>query len=133
MPWDSSVSGGFTTGRPWLPLGADHEEVNVAVLEKEETSILHLYRKLIELRRRRPTLVSGKMQLVSADNGVLRYERKGKQDRILVLLNMTANSVRTSVERGSILACTGFDREGQQVNGIVEMDAAEGVVIELDS
>ena len=77
MPWDGSGSAGFTTGRPWLPLGADHEEVNVAALELDGASILHLYRKLIDLRRSRPTLVSGRMQFVSADRGVLRYERRG--------------------------------------------------------
>jgi hypothetical protein len=40
MP-DGSASAGFTTGRPWLRLGADHEEVNVAALEQDEASILH--------------------------------------------------------------------------------------------
>jgi alpha-glucosidase len=133
MPWDGSAFGGFTTGRPWLPLGADHEQVNVAVLEQDSASILHLYRKLIDLRRNRPALVFGEMQLVSADNGVLRFERRGEKDRILVLLNMSANSVRTSVEDGTILASTGFDRDREQVNGVVEMTAAEGIVIELDS
>jgi alpha-glucosidase len=133
MPWDGSASAGFTKGRPWLPLGADHEEVNVAALEQDGTSILHLYRKLIDLRRRRPTLVSGRMKFISADRGALRYERRGDEDRILVLLNMSADSVRTTVEGGTILASTDFDRGGQRVNGVVEMKAAEGMVIGLDS
>ena len=132
MPWDGSASAGFTMGRPWLPLGADHKEVSVATLEKEETSILHLYRKLIDLRRSRPSLVSGRMQSISTDSGVLRYERRGHADRILVLLNMSANSVRMTVESGTILASTSFDRDGQKVNGTIEMNAAEGIVIDLD-
>ena len=119
-------------GRPWLPLGADHNEVNVATLEKEQTSILHLYQKLIDLRRSRPSLVSGRMQSISTDSGVLRYERRGHADRILVLLNMSANSVRMTVESGTILASTSFDRDGQKVNGTIEMNAAEGIVIDLD-
>jgi alpha-glucosidase len=133
MPWDGSASAGFTMGRPWLPLGADYKRGNVATLEKEETSILHLYRKLIDLRRSRPSLVSGRMQSISADSGVLRYERRGHADRILVLLNMSANSVRMSVESGTVLASTSFDRDGQRVNGAIEMNAAEGIVIDLDS
>jgi alpha-glucosidase len=133
MPWDGSASAGFTTGRPWLRLGADHEEVNVAALEQDAASILHFYRRLIELRRSRPTLVSGGMQFVRADGGVLRYERRGVEDRILVLLNMSTDSVQMTTESGTILASTEFDRDGQRVNGMVEMKAAEGLVIDLDS
>jgi alpha-glucosidase len=133
MPWDGSASAGFTTGRPWLPLGTDHQEVNVTALERDAASILHFYRKLIDLRRRRPTLVSGRMQSVSADNGVLRYERRRNEDRILVLLNMTADSVRMNSQSGTILASTDFSREGERVAGTVEMEAAEGMVIGLDA
>jgi hypothetical protein len=73
------------------------------------------------------------MQFVGADKGVLRYERRGDDDRILVLLNMSADSVGMTTENGTILASTDFDRNGQKVNGKVEMKAAEGMVIDLDS
>jgi len=73
------------------------------------------------------------MQSVSADTGVLRYERRGDHDRILVLLNLSGDSVRMTVESGTILASTEFDRDGQQVNGVVELKAAEGMIIDLDS
>jgi alpha-glucosidase len=132
MPWEGSASGGFTIGRPWLPLGTDYEEVNVAALEQNETSILHLYRKLIGLRRSRRTLVDGKMQSVSADGNVLRYGRVGDEDRILILLNMGMEPIRMTIESGTILASTYFDREGQNINGTVDMKAAEGLVIDLD-
>jgi alpha-glucosidase len=132
MPWDGSASAGFTTGRPWLPIGADHEDVNVAALEQDSGSILQLYRTLINLRRSRPTLVSGKMQSVIADRSVLRYERRGDWDRVLVLLNMGTDSVPMTIESGTILASTDFDRNGQNVSGTVELKAAEGIVIDLD-
>jgi alpha-glucosidase len=132
MQWDGSASAGFTIGRPWLRLGADHEEVNVAALERDPASILHLYRKLIGQRRSRSTLVSGRMQFVSADRGVLRYERRGEGDRILMLLNMSMDPVQMTTESGTILVSTYFDRDGQNVNGVVDMNAAEGLVINLD-
>ena len=74
MPWNDSPSAGFTTGTPWLPLG-DNAASTVAALEHDPRSILMLYRRLIDLRRARPTLISGKLQGVLAENGVLRYER----------------------------------------------------------
>jgi alpha-glucosidase len=95
-------------------------------------SILHLYRKLIGLRRSRPTLVSGRMHFVSADRGVLRYERRGEEDRILMLLNMSMDPVRITTESGTILASTYFDRDGQKVNDVADMKTAEGLVIDLD-
>jgi hypothetical protein len=64
---------------------------------------------------------------------VLRYERRGDKDRILVLLNMGTDSVRMTTESGTILASTDFDLDRQRVNGTVEMKAAEGMVIDLDS
>jgi hypothetical protein len=73
------------------------------------------------------------MLSIRGDGGVLRYERSGDDDRILVLLNLSADSVRMTVENGTILASTGFDRDGQQVNGAVELKAAEGIVIDLHS
>jgi alpha-glucosidase len=132
MQWDSSASAGFTTGRPWLPIGTDYAEVNVVALEQHEASILHLYRKLIDLRRRRRTLIDGRMQSVSADKSVLRYERRGEGDRILMLLNMCMDPVRITIESGTILASTYFNRDGQKVSGVVEMKAAEGLVIDMD-
>src|SRR5207248_7411935 len=71
MPWDGSASAGFTTGRPWLPLGPDYKELNVAALEQDSASILHLYRRLIDLRRSRPTLVRGSMWSIEDHYGVL--------------------------------------------------------------
>ena len=50
MPWDGSPLAGFTTGKPWLPLGPDHASANVAAMSKSPDSILNLYRRLIELR-----------------------------------------------------------------------------------
>ena len=38
-----------------------------------------------------------------------------------------------TVKNGTILASTNFGRDGQRVNGIVEMKAAEGIVVDLDS
>ena len=67
MPWDGSLLAGFTSGKPWLLLGADHTLVNVAAQEQDESSLLHLYRRLLAFRRIHPVLVSGDMLSVAAD------------------------------------------------------------------
>jgi glycosidase len=70
MPWDSSPLVGYTTSRPWLPLGQDHASLNVVNLEQDPESILHLYRALITLRKSHPVLVTGELHSIAAANGL---------------------------------------------------------------
>ena len=122
MPWDGSHSAGFTNGSPWLPLGDEPANINVEALQKDESSILHLYRRLINLRRMHPTLVSGKLQSLAVESEVLRFHRVGEQDRILVLLNMGHLPMQVEAEPGSVLASTCLDREGKKVSGTVALE-----------
>ncbi len=132
MPWDGSPSGGFTTGFPWLPLGDEHEIVNVEALERDDYSILRLYRNLIQLRQTHATLVRGQLRDVTAANHVLRFERTGKENRFLVVLNMATEPVQIEVTAGIVLSSTHLDREGKSVRGMVDLRGAEGMVVELD-
>jgi alpha-glucosidase len=131
MPWSGSPSGGFTSGFPWLPLGDEHEIVNVAILEQDKSSILQLYRKLIQLRRSHPTLVNGTLDGVSAENNVLRYLRSGDEEHIVVMLNMGMDTVRTEIQIGAVLASTQLDRDREQVSGSIDLRAGEGLVVGL--
>jgi alpha-glucosidase len=133
MLWDDSPSAGFTSGWPWLPVGDEHEIVNVAAQEGDDSSILQLYRKLIQLRRTNPTLVSGKLDNVEAKDKVLRYQRSGDGHRILIFLNMGSEPAQINVERGTILISSLLDRQGQSVSGQLDIRAAEGLVISLFS
>src|ERR1700688_4006859 len=75
MQWDSSRLAGFTTGTPWLRLGADHATVNVATLSGQSESVLSLYRTLIALRNGNAALNSGPIEGVASNGGILSYER----------------------------------------------------------
>jgi alpha-glucosidase len=132
MPWDNSHLAGFTKGSPWLPLGDEHSNINVEALQKDRSSILCLYRRLIGLRRKHPTLIRGSLQALAVESEVLRFQRVEEQDRILVLLNMGHVPMQVEIEPGCVLASTFFDREGKRVSGTVALEGAEGVVISLD-
>jgi alpha-glucosidase len=131
MLWDASPSAGFTTGSPWLPLGDNHAAINVESLKRDQTSILHLYRRLINLRRTCPTLVDGKLQFVMADQRLLSFQRVGEKERFLVLLNLGYDSVRIQLEDGTVLISTSLDRVAQSVHGSLDLRAAEGIVLRL--
>ena len=130
MPWDSSPLAGFTTGRPWLPLGDDHASLNVAKLDDAE-SILHLYRTLIALRKSHPVLVTGELRSVAAINNVLSYERHGEGERLRILLNLgdAPTSLESSI--GEILAATSPHCLSEQPNKLMQLGAAAGVIVRL--
>jgi alpha-glucosidase len=81
MRWDDTAQGGFTTGEPWLPLG-DGRQRNVAAERRDAASLLHLYRRLIGLRRE----LGDGFRLLDPSPGVLAYERGGH----VVAINTTA-------------------------------------------
>jgi alpha-glucosidase len=129
MPWDGTPLAGFTTGRPWLPFGADQSVVNVATLEQDDRSLLNLYRELIALRRTNPIMVTGSLQAVSAENSVLRYERVGSEGRMLVLLNLSNDPVQTWTESGTIVLSTCQRRGGEKVHHVLALHASQGLII----
>ena len=133
MQWDSSPGAGFTAAIPWLPLAPDFVRDNVVALLTDHTSLLHLYRKLIALRRSLSPLVSGELRGLSAETSLLRYERVNSSERLLVLLNLGFDPVETRLHGGTVLLSTGSDRDGQRVNDVVTVRGAEGLVIFLDS
>jgi glycosidase len=95
MQWDPS--GGFTTGRPWLPYGAELERRNVAVQAGDPGSLLTLYRRLIRLRRDSVALRRGAYRTLEAPDGVYAYRREHDAEHVLVALNFTGaeREVRT--------------------------------------
>ena len=66
MQWDATLLAGFTTRRPWLPIAPEHEAVNVEAEDRDDRSLLNLYRALIATRRNHPVLVDGGMQRIDA-------------------------------------------------------------------
>ncbi|HEX4309098.1 MAG TPA: alpha-amylase family glycosyl hydrolase [Acidobacteriaceae bacterium] len=128
MPWDDSPGAGFTGARPWLPIG---QQVSVAEQHADPTSMLHLYRRLIELRRSHPLLVNGAVRNVTTDTHVLRYERAAGEQSILVLLNFGSTSVTVPVGNGTILVSTCLEREGETVRDAVALCGAEGLIMDL--
>ena len=70
MQWDATPSGGFTSGRPWLP-PVDSAERNVEAQRDDPASLLHLYRLLIEARK----VLGEGFQLLKGFEGIVAFER----------------------------------------------------------
>jgi alpha-glucosidase len=129
MPWDDSPQGGFTEAQPWLPLGKDHDKINVASLSGQPDSILNLYRRLIRLRRENEALISGRIESLTAEGPLLRFHRTDGTKRFVILLNLSHELQETAFERGQIVISTFLDREKELINGNVLLRPDEGLVI----
>ena len=96
MPWaPPSTAGpgaGFSTSTPWLPIGANAEHLNVASQLEDQSSMLTLYRKLLRLRRTRPSLQAGSLVFLDMPRDILAYLRTKDGERSLVVLNFAART-----------------------------------------
>ena len=130
MPWDSSPYAGFSTAEPWLPLNEDWPTRNVAAQEKQPQSMLNLHRRLLALRREHSALSVGDIEVLPSEDEVLQYERRHESERLLVVLNLGAQSrsviLPDGSKAGAMLIST---REARAFDGRLLPD--EGLVLQL--
>jgi alpha-glucosidase len=133
MQWDATDNSGFSTARPWLPLADDFSHENVANLEADTGSILHLYKALIDLRKKVPQLQSGDYVPIAADGNLLLYRRQGEGKSIAVALNLGSEPISIASRSvdliGEILLSTSLDRRGETIDGTLDLRSNEGVII----
>jgi alpha-glucosidase len=89
MPWQAGAhAGGFTTGRPWLPVAPAHRALAVDVQEADPGSTLHLTRRLLALRRQHAALRLGDLATLHADEHVWVLRRRHGTDTVWVAFNL---------------------------------------------
>jgi alpha-glucosidase len=134
MPWNVSTNAGFSDAMPWLPLNGDHDTRNVARQRDDESSILSLYRALLDLRRAASALSSGDYGLIAHQGDVLMYERISGSEIYLVALNMSGDETTVSLPRaGRVVLSTQLDRVEQFQVRLLTLRPDEGVVLKLSA
>ncbi len=89
MQWDDGPMAGFTSGTTsWLGINPNYPMINVARQIKDPDSILHFYRKMIQLRKQEPCFVYGTYRLhLPDDPHFIVYTRSLGGKKALVLCN----------------------------------------------
>jgi glycosidase len=88
MSWTGDAQGaGFTTGRPYRVLAANAGAMNVRAAERDPSSLLNAYRRLIQLRRSRPSIEQGRVVQSVAQGSVLWTLREHRGEMSLVAYN----------------------------------------------
>lgn len=92
--WDSTQQTGFTTGTPWIQINKNHTYLNKAAEDRDSSSVLNYFRKMVAFRKSHPILVYGKYQLLEKTNPDLYiYTRELNGKKILVILNFRSHNI----------------------------------------
>src|SRR3954454_18867559 len=95
-------------------------------------SLLWLYRRLLQLRRREPALTAGEQIPVRSRNDILAYRRKLASDELFVALNTVHQPRRLNLQApGKVLMSTHPGRETIEVQDCLTLGPDEGVIIKI--
>lgn len=88
MCWDAGKNGGFTTGKPWLPLYSEYENRNVAKMSQDPGSLWSFYRDIIHFRKKSKALKEGTITTgIDTEEKVFYYTRTKGKEKYHVIMN----------------------------------------------
>lgn len=95
MQWSDENNAGFTEGTPWIEVEKNYDRINAADQEKDATSILSFYKKLIAFRKQQPVISEGEVRFLrNLPDAVLGYERSLHDQKLIVLCNFKEEEVQ---------------------------------------
>ncbi len=136
MQWDDTEYAGFSRRKTWLPVAKNYKLNNVARQTEDRYSLLWLYRRLIVLRQKEPSLTIGSYRSLHHDNQALAFIRRHHEnDCFLIILNLSHRPCCFESKQlhlqGIIEVATDPDLEGIEVENSINLYGDEGVVIRL--
>jgi glycosidase len=117
MQWDGGDNAGFCDGRadPWLPVHENYRAVNVQTEMADDESILHIYRKMLHIRKGSVALQEGTLEVIEGPDvakDLLAYRRESGEETVLVLINFGKKPVAFHNRSAciNVLLTVGMDR-----------------------
>jgi oligo-1,6-glucosidase len=111
--WDDSANAGFSMGKPWMRVHDDFKTINAAQQEKDETSVLAFYKRMLKLRKEhRDVFVYGTFELRDVENPDTFVYVKRYEDKVaLVALNFTTEAQPLPDTKGLKLLVSSYAKE----------------------
>lgn len=108
VQWTEGPNAGFTSGRPWLPVNANHVTINADAARADAGSVFHHYRRLIGLRHDHEVVREGRFELLLPDHEQIFAYTRTLGDQVLVTVaNMSSHEVR--LQPGDVPDVTGAE------------------------
>ena len=93
IPWDEGEApNGFTTGKPWLPIKANHSLLNVAAQNADPASSLAFYRTILAWRRNQDVLLDGDIEFYKTAEPILAFRRVSDSGTLICVFNLSAEA-----------------------------------------
>jgi alpha-glucosidase len=131
LPWRDGPGAGFTTGRPWLPLGPEAGRRSIARQDGDPGSMLALTRALLALRRREPAFRVGAQTMLDVGPDAVAYGRTWNGRQWIVAFNPSAaRAAPLARPLGGPLALSlrDLNAAGRETR-MVELPPGEGVIL----
>ncbi len=121
MPWEAgAVNAGFSVAKPWLPIPDEHRIRAVDVQNDSNESVLAVYRAVLALRRRHPSLATGSIRFLDAEGDVLAFVREAEGEALLCVFNFTGGDAVWPLPGGfeiaEVLDSVGVEAVGFETN-----------------
>ena len=94
MQWDKSKNAGFSAVDSWLPVNKNYLEVNAAVEDSDDDSVLNYYRKLAKLRAENEALTAGTYEEILSDSEeIFAFARSLGDKKFITAVNFSDKTV----------------------------------------
>ncbi len=104
MQWTTADNAGFSEPgvTTWLPVQSNYGDINVAAAETDPRSLLHVYRRLLHLKKENPAIRHGSLRMVDENipRDVVAYVREAGGEEVMALLNFSEETRSIVVDGG---------------------------------
>ncbi|MDP4084493.1 MAG: alpha-glucosidase [Bacillota bacterium] len=90
MHWNDGRCAGFTTGKPWININPNYQNINIEKALQDNDSIFYFYKKLITLRKNHLVFIYGDFQPILEEKDELyAYLRTYQNETLLFIGNFS--------------------------------------------
>lgn len=90
MVWSSNAEhGGFSSGKPWLPVPEAHAAKSVDAQSADQDSMLNFYRRMIAYRQAHEALGKGTFEIAAVEDEFFAVIREVQGERMFVAFNLS--------------------------------------------
>ncbi|MFL5769539.1 MAG: alpha-amylase family glycosyl hydrolase [Chloroflexota bacterium] len=133
MAWSPRAGAGFTTGRPWLRIGADARVRNVEAQSTDASSVLSTYRRLIAARHELAALARGSYETLDVGSPeVFAWRRAIDDESVVVVVNFATEGCRIVApwaDASHAVVGTHLSPPSPDADGRMSLRPLEGVIL----
>jgi len=139
MQWNSELNAGFSVDyqiKPWLRVPETYKKINVAKQEKNPSSLLNCYKRLLTTRKANRLLQEGQFEFLTQNRlkkKYLAYRRYYFNEQIFVFLNFSKKEIliKSPINDPNLLFSTLSNRVAldlEAYNGNIKLTPLEGII-----